>query len=60
MWVHFHDIYLPYDYTHDTLDGDMPFPQESTLLYAFLAGNVDGLRPGEGGHFPSACWLRMV
>jgi hypothetical protein len=39
VWVHFHDIYFPYDYTRDTLDGDMLFPQESTLLYAFLTGN---------------------
>ena len=40
VWVHFHDIYFPYDYTRDALDGDMLFPQESTLLYAFLAGNA--------------------
>ena len=39
VWVHFHDIYFPYDYTRDTLDGDMLFPQESSLLYAFLSGN---------------------
>jgi hypothetical protein len=39
VWVHFHDIYFPYDYARDTLDGDMLFPQESTLLYAFLTGN---------------------
>jgi predicted O-methyltransferase YrrM len=39
VWVHFHDIYFPYDYTRDTLDGDLLFPQESTLLYAFLTGN---------------------
>jgi Methyltransferase domain len=90
VWVHFHDIYFPYDYTRDTLDGDMLFPQESTLLYAFLTGNdrfkveaslsmihyarpdalralipkyrpngqVDGLRAGGEGHFPSAAWLR--
>ena len=92
VWAHFHDIYFPYDYTRDTLDGDMLFPQESTLLYAFPTGNerfkveaslsmihyarldalralipnyrpdgnVDGLRAGQGGHFPSACWLRVV
>jgi Methyltransferase domain len=39
VWVHFHDIYFPYDYTRDALDGDMLFPQESSLLYAFLTGN---------------------
>lgn len=40
VWVHFHDIYFPYDYTRDVLDGDLFFPQESTLLYAFLTGNA--------------------
>jgi hypothetical protein len=39
VWVHFHDIYFPYDYARDVLDGDMFFPQESSLLYAFLSGN---------------------
>lgn len=39
VWVHFHDIYFPYDYARDTLDGDLLFPQESALLYAFLVGN---------------------
>ena len=39
VWIHFHDIYFPYDYARDTLSGDMLFPQESTLLYAFLTGN---------------------
>jgi hypothetical protein len=38
-WVHFHDIYFPYDYPRDALEGDLLFPQESTLLYAFLTGN---------------------
>jgi predicted O-methyltransferase YrrM len=39
-WVHFHDIYFPYDYARDTLSGDLFFPQESSLLYAFLSGNA--------------------
>lgn len=39
VWVHFHDIYFPYDYARGTLDDDLFFPQESTLLYAFLTGN---------------------
>jgi methyltransferase family protein len=39
-WVHFHDIYFPYDYACDTLRGDLFFPQESSLLYAFLSGNA--------------------
>lgn len=92
VWVHFHDIYFPYDYARDALDGDMLFPQESSLLYAFLTGNgrfkveaslsmihyarpdalralipkyrpngqIDGLRAGPDGHFPSAAWLRVV
>jgi hypothetical protein len=37
--VHFHDIYFPYDYARDLLNGDLLFPQESALLYAFLTGN---------------------
>lgn len=40
VWVHFHDIYFPYDYARDTLGGDLFFPQESSLLYAFLSGNA--------------------
>lgn len=39
VWIHFHDIYFPYDYTRGVLENDMLFPQESTLLYAFLTGN---------------------
>jgi hypothetical protein len=40
VWAHFHDIYFPYDYARDTLSGDLLFPQESSLLYAFLTGNA--------------------
>lgn len=40
VWVHFHDIYFPYDYTRGVLESDLLFPQESTLLYAFLTGNA--------------------
>ena len=29
-----------YDYARDTLRGDLFFPQESSLLYAFLSGNA--------------------
>jgi hypothetical protein len=39
VWIHFHDIYFPYDYTRDLLAGDLLFPQESALLYAFLSNN---------------------
>ncbi len=40
VWVHFHDIYFPYDYARDALTSDLLFPQESTLLYAFLTSNA--------------------
>jgi hypothetical protein len=39
VWVHFHDIYFPYDYARDFLSRDLFFPQETALLYAFLLGN---------------------
>lgn len=38
-WVHFHDIYFPYDYPA-ALFQEMFFPAESTLLHAFLTHNV--------------------
>lgn len=39
IWIHFHDINFPYDYTRDILCGDMFFWLESTLLYSFLLKN---------------------
>jgi hypothetical protein len=36
--VHFHDIYLPYDYPREALDSFFQ-PQETALLHAFLIGN---------------------
>ena len=39
VWVHFHDIYFPYDYSRHTTSGDLFFAQETALLYAFLTGN---------------------
>ena len=39
VYVHFHDIYFPYDYKRDVLDGDLFFWSENTLLYAFLVNN---------------------
>jgi len=39
VWVHFHDIYFPYDYGRRTPNDDLFFAQESALLYAFLTGN---------------------
>jgi hypothetical protein len=90
IWVHFHDIYFPFDYGRALLTEDLFFWSESTLLHAFLINNHAfqvmlslsyvhynataqlmealpdyipqkndfGLREGEGGHFPSAIWLR--
>lgn len=36
--VHFHDIYLPYDYQRDALESFWQW-QETALLHAFLIGN---------------------
>jgi hypothetical protein len=36
--VHFHDIYLPYDYARNALNS-LEHPQETALLHAFLIGN---------------------
>lgn len=36
--VHFHDIYLPYDYARGALTS-LEHPQETVLLHAFLIGN---------------------
>lgn len=38
-WVHFHDIYFPYDYSRRLLTEDVFFPHESVLLHAFLVNN---------------------
>jgi hypothetical protein len=37
--AHFHDIYFPYDYPTDILEGALFFSHESPLLHAFLANN---------------------
>lgn len=37
-WVHFHDIFFPYDYPRNALT-TLFFPHESVLLHAFLAYN---------------------
>lgn len=39
IWVHFHDIYFPFEYQRTFLTEDLFFPAETTLLYAFLLGN---------------------
>ncbi len=38
-YVHFHDIYFPYDYKRELLTKDLFFPNESVLLHAFLINN---------------------
>jgi hypothetical protein len=38
-WVHFHDIYFPYDYQRGLLDDELFFSNETALLHAFLIGN---------------------
>lgn len=38
-WIHFHDIYFPYDYKRDILTDDLFFWSESTLLHSFLVQN---------------------
>jgi hypothetical protein len=38
-WVHFHDIYFPYDYPPNLMSTNLVFPNESVLLHAFLADN---------------------
>src|SRR5690606_17232979 len=36
VFVHFHDIYFPYDYQRSLLSSELFFNSESTLLHAFL------------------------
>jgi hypothetical protein len=39
VFVHFHDIYFPYDYPRDLMSDALFFPSESTLLHAYLIHN---------------------
>jgi predicted O-methyltransferase YrrM len=39
VYVHFHDIHFPYDYSGDTLSSALFFWHETALLYAFLMMN---------------------
>jgi len=39
VWVHFHDIFFPFDYRRDILSRDMFFWSETSLLHAFLINN---------------------
>ena len=39
VFVHFHDIYFPYDYQRGLLADELFFCNESVLLQAFLTGN---------------------
>lgn len=38
-YVHFHDIYFPYDYKRSILNRELFFSNESVLLHAFLINN---------------------
>jgi predicted O-methyltransferase YrrM len=38
-WVHFHDIYFPYDYQRGILDDELFFSNETALVHAFLINN---------------------
>ena len=38
-YVHFHDIYFPFDYSPNTLSSALFFSHETALLYAFLLMN---------------------
>jgi predicted O-methyltransferase YrrM len=38
-WVHFHDIYFPYDYQRGVIDDELFFSNESVLLHALLINN---------------------
>jgi len=40
VFVHFHDIFFPYDYPRRLLSDDLFFHAESTLVHAFLIGNT--------------------
>jgi hypothetical protein len=40
VFVHFHDIYFPYDYQRGLLSSELFFSAESTLLHAFLINNA--------------------
>ncbi len=40
VWVHFHDIYFPYDYSRQILTSELFFNHESVLLHAFLMHNA--------------------
>jgi hypothetical protein len=40
VFIHFHDIYFPYDYQRGLITDELFFSTESTLLHAFLIGNT--------------------
>ncbi|HEX5397662.1 MAG TPA: class I SAM-dependent methyltransferase [Verrucomicrobiae bacterium] len=51
VYIHFHDIYFPYDYPGDILDNALFFTHETALLMAFLSFNP---------HFRILCSLGML
>lgn len=40
VYVHFHDVLFPYDYSPDILGDELFFWNETVLLHAFLIGNA--------------------
>ncbi len=40
VWVHFHDIYFPFDFAPNLLTDDLFFWSETALVHAFLVGNA--------------------
>lgn len=40
VFVHFHDIYFPYDYSRSLLTDELFFSTETALLHAFLINNI--------------------
>ncbi|MGH8611988.1 MAG: class I SAM-dependent methyltransferase [Gammaproteobacteria bacterium] len=40
VFIHFHDVFFPYDYQRGLLSDDLFFWIESTLLHAFLVNNA--------------------
>lgn len=40
VWIHFHDVFFPYDYPRNILSDDLFFWSESSLLHAFLIHNA--------------------
>ena len=61
-FVHFHDIWFPYDYPRDLLDETLFFWNESALLHAFLIDNVryEVVVSGSSLHYGAQDRLREI